>query len=398
MDCRDRKTKPELTVAVSLFACDHGTSGIGRYMVDMMNELLELGAQHTWHIWVAEEDVGVFPFLGPEGPENVRLHAVGDRWNKPVASLIWHASVLPGEIRKVEADVLYLPAGNRRLVPFAPIPAAAVVHDLSSFHVKGKYDPLRMLYVKRFLPWLIRRTEKVITISSSSASDITNLARYPEEKVTIIGLGYDQKVFRPHDRGLCHNTLGMRYEGFPRHYLFYISRLEHPGKNHVGLLHAYKKVLDVDPGFKPDLVFAGGRWNGAEVIDRTISDLGLGDRVHMLGFVADDDLPLLYSGADALVFPSLFEGFGLPIIEAQASGIPVAAADISSLPEVVGQAGVLFDPYDTDAIADAIRRIDADAQLRKRLVEDGFVNARRFTWHEAAEQSLEILEGCADAA
>jgi glycosyltransferase involved in cell wall biosynthesis len=177
----------------------------------------------------------------------------------------------------------------------------------------------------------------------------------------------------------------------PERFLLYVSRLEHPGKNHVGLLRGYRAVLDRDPSFPYDLVFAGSRWNGAEAVDAAITELGLGERVHLLGFVEDAALPHLYRSARALVFPSLFEGFGIPILEAQASGLPVAGANVSSIPEVVGEGGLLFAPADLEATADAIVRVALDEKLRAELVRKGLENAGRYTWEAAAASTLEVL-------
>jgi glycosyltransferase involved in cell wall biosynthesis len=380
------------TIGVSLFACDRGLSGIGRYMINMMQHMLATGSEHQWHVWVAEEDVEVFPFLTQNPPENLTLHRVANRWNRPALSLLWHAAALPFAARRAGIEVLYLPAGNRRLVPFTSIPTVAVVHDLSSFHVEGKYDPARMLYIKRLMPWMIRQCARVITISSSSAHDIEKFTRYPQDNLTIIGLGYDDAVFQPRDAEACQATLKDHYQGFPDRYLFYVSRIEHPGKNHLGLLRAYRRIIADEPGFAHDLVFAGGDWNGAEVVRGAIAELGLRDRVHMLGFVPDELLPSLYGGADALIFPSLFEGFGLPIIEAQAVGVPVAAAGVSSIPEVAGDAALLFDPHDTQDMAAAVRSVATDGAVREDLRAKGLENVQRFTWHESARRSLAILE------
>jgi glycosyltransferase involved in cell wall biosynthesis len=380
------------TIGVSLFACDHGLSGIGRYMINMVEHLLAEGSKHQWHVWVADEDVAVFPFLTDNPPENLTLHRVANRWNQPALSLLWHAAVLPLAARRAGINVLYLPAGNRRLVPFTSIPTVAVVHDLSSFHVEGKYDPARMLYIKRLMPWMIRQCKRVITISSSSAHDIEKFTRYPQDNLTIIGLGYDDTVFRPRDAETCRAELREHYPDFPERYLFYVSRIEHPGKNHLGLLRAYRRIVADEPGFAHDLVFAGGDWNGAEVVRRAIAELGLRIRVHMLGFVPDELLPSLYGGADALIFPSLFEGFGLPIIEAQAVGIPVAAAGVSSIPEVAGDAALLFDPHDTQDMASAMRSVATDGAVREDLRAKGLENVQRFTWHESARRSLVVLE------
>ena len=387
--------RPELTVAVSLFANDRGRSGIGRYLKEVTAALVAKGPSVAWRFFVAREDLPVFEGVAPEDGERVRWTAVADRWNRPAVSPLWHATAFPLLARRAGADVIYLPAGNRRLVPFSTTPTVAVVHDLSSFHVEGKYDPLRMLYIRQVMPWLIRRSARVIAISDSSAADVVQLAGYPRRRVTVIGNGFDRRVFRPRPVAESRAALEALGRSLPEHFLLYVSRLEHPGKNHVGLLRGYRALLDRSPGFPFDLVFAGGRWNGAEAVDAAIEELGLSGRVHLLGFVEDAALPHLYATARAMIFPSLFEGFGIPILEAQASGLPVAASNVSSIPEVVGEGGLLFDPADPAAMASAIERIGLDEALRRKLARKGMENADRYTWEATAEATLGVLREAA---
>ena len=385
----------DLTVAVSLFANDRGRSGIGRYLKEVTSALVAADPDVAWRFFVGEEDRTVFDGIVPDDGDRIRWTGVPDPWNRPALSPLWHALHFPPLVAQARADVVYLPAGNRRLVPFSPLPTVAVVHDLSSFHVQGKYDPRRMLYIRRVMPWLIRRSSRVIAISTSSANDVVDLAGYPRDQVTIIGNGFDRKVFHPGPAEASRAALEAMGRRLPRRFLLYVSRLEHPGKNHVGLLRAYRILLDRDPAFPYDLVFAGSRWNGAEAVDGEIAGLGLAERVHLLGFVEDAVLPHLYRSARAMVFPSLFEGFGIPILEAQASGLPVAGANVSSIPEVVGAGGVLFDPSDPSAIAEAVLRVSLDDALRADLVREGLRNAGRYTWEATAARTLEVLRAAA---
>lgn len=386
-----------MAIAASLFANDGGRSGIGRYMKALVPALVAADPGISWHFYVAQEDVGVFAdVIAEKEASRVRLVPVANRWNAPPLSLLWHAFVFDRAARAAGADAIYLPAGNRRLVAFGSLPRVAVVHDLSSFHVKGKYDPLRMFYIKGLTPWLIRRATRVIAISTSTAKDVVELAKYPAERITLIGNGYDRSHFAPMTATAARARLAELRVEVPQNYLLYVSRLEHPGKNHVGLLKGYRALLDRNPDFAYDLVFAGGRWNGAEAVDAAIAELRLANRVHLLGFVDDRSLPPLYAAARALLFPSLFEGFGLPVIESQACGIPVAGANASSIPEVIGDAGLLFDPHDANAIADAVERIASDEALRSEVIARGFENSRRFTWESAAERTVALLREVAD--
>jgi glycosyltransferase involved in cell wall biosynthesis len=177
----------------------------------------------------------------------------------------------------------------------------------------------------------------------------------------------------------------------PDRYVLYIARLEHPGKNHVRLLEAFaalKRTTDLPH----KLVLVGGRWNGAETILAKVGELGLGDQVVFPGFVPNEAIPALYAAADAFAFPSLFEGFGIPVLEAMASGTPVCAANTSSVPEVVGDAGLLFDPLDVPAMTDCLLRLLQDQPLRQRLIASGIERAAKFTWETAAEATLQELE------
>ena len=174
-------------------------------------------------------------------------------------------------------------------------------------------------------------------------------------------------------------------------YVLYTARLEHPGKNHVRLVEAYAR-LRREGRIEHRLVLAGGRWNGADAIDEAIRRTGMQAHVSLTGFVPNELLPDLYAAADLFVFPSLFEGFGIPLVEAMRCGIPVCAARVSSIPEVVGEAAILFDPHDCDDMARAIERGLADPELRSRLISRGLERAKGFTWENTAMSVLDLCE------
>lgn len=390
-------SRAESAVAVSLFANDRGTSGIGRYLKSVVPHLIDAIPESSFHLFAAREDLAVFAGCFERFGPRVRWHLTRAFWNRPPPSLLWHTAWWDFAARRAGADVLYLPAGNRRLAPFARLPSVAVVHDLSWLHMHGKYDPLRDLYLRRLLPWMIRRSTRIVAISRSTEDDLVQLAGCPPDRITRIANGFDATAFHPRDPAASREELQRDGLELPERFLLYVSRLEHPGKNHVTLLAAYRRLLDRRPDLPEHLVFAGGRWNGAEAIDATIRDLNLGDRVRSLGFVADKHLPLLYATATALVFPSLFEGFGLPVIEAQACGLAVAGADCSSIPEVLGGAGLLFDPRDPEAIADAISVLVEQPDRRAELARRGIENARKYTWEATAAATARLLREVIDA-
>lgn len=232
----------------------------------------------------------------------------------------------------------------------------------------------------------VRRTDAVIAVSQATKRDVVRLLGVPESKVTVI---YEaaNPVFRPLERPeIAHRVRG-RF-GIPGEYVLFVSTIE-PRKNVPTLLRAFRTLLD---DYRPDvkLVLAGERgWLYNEVF-RLVTDLHLKEHVISLGRVSTEELLWLYNAAQVLVAPSIYEGFGLTPLEAMACGTPVVVSNVSSLPEVVGDAGLLVDPNDPGELAVAIWRLLSDTQLRACLVDKGFKRARVFSWDKAAEETLAL--------
>ncbi len=379
-----------MTIGVSCFATDRGRSGIGRYVVSLLREfaaVAEPGERFEVALAADEEDLFV--------PHDARFIAlpVVPVLASPLPNVAWHLAALPALARRRQWNAAFLPAANRRL-PFAmPCPTVGVVHDLASLHVAGKYDPARTLYITRVLPSLMRRLTRVVVPSASTRDDVVRAARVSPERVAVIPHGVDHDRFGPRDASAAREHVAGRL-GIQRPYLLYVSRIEHPGKNHVGLIRAFERWKGT--GDVPHrLVLAGPDWSGAEEVHRVAEASSVREDIVFAGFVAPEDLPDLYAAAEAVVFPSLYEGFGLPVLEAMACGAPVACSDRSSLPEVAGDAALLFDPGDHEAMAEAMRRLVMDAGLRRDLAARGLARSREFTWRRTAERTLQELRRAA---
>jgi len=374
-----------MRIGISAFAADGGKSGIGQYMINILRRLPDLAPDDQFVFFVNRADWDLFDFAHPR----VEIH-ISPNWSAhPLVNIFWHLLWLPLLLKSHRCDLVFLPAGNRRLAWWYGVPSLATVHDLSQLHIPQKYDPLRMYYLKRVLPRMMRRLTRVIAVSDSTRRDLENYAKVPRGRIVIIPNGTDLSRFSPRDREAAKAQLCARL-GLPRDFLLYIARLEHPGKNHVRLLEAFSQLQGLT--HRPyKLVLVGGRWNGAEVIESKVKELGMEKQVIFPGFVPDETLPLLYAAADLLVFPSLYEGFGIPLLEAMASGTPVCASNISSIPEVVGDAGLLFDPMEPTAIAEAMHRMLEDQALRNRLIARGLARAKNFTWDRSAAMVVEAM-------
>ena len=375
-----------MKIGISAFATDSGKSGISQYAANVVGRLVALAPHHDFIAFINQSDA---PWVRSWHPR-LEVVPLPDWTAHPVAGIGWHAASLPGMLRRHHCDLVFMPAANRRLAWSYGVPSVGTVHDFSQLHVPQKYDAARMFYIMRVLPRMMRRLTRVISVSESTRRDLESFARVPAERIRVIYNGADLQRFAPRPQSSARKELPAELR-IPDRYVLYIARLEHPGKNHVHLLEAFaalKRTTDLPH----KLVLVGGRWNGAETILAKVAELGLGDQVVFPGFVPNEAIPALYAAADAFTFPSLFEGFGIPVLEAMASGTPVCAANTSSIPEVVGDAGLLFDPLDVPAMTDCLLRLLHDQPLRQRLIASGIQRAAKFTWEAAAEATLQELE------
>ncbi len=375
-----------MKIGISAFATDSGKSGISQYAANVVGRLVALAPQHDFVAFINQSDAAWVQTWHPR----LEVIALPDWTAQPVASIFWHLVSLPGMLRRHRCDLVFMPAGNRRLAWSYGVPSVGTVHDFSQLHVPQKYDAARMFYIMRVLPRMMRRLTRVISVSESTRRDLESFARVPAERIRVIYNGADLTRFAPRPPDQARAELPAELH-IPERYVLYLARLEHPGKNHVRLLEAFA-ALKRSTDLPHKLVLVGGRWNGAEIIHARVAELGLSDLVVFPGFVPNEALPALYAAADAFAFPSLFEGFGIPVLEAMASGTPVCAANTSSIPEVIGDAGLLFDPLDVPAMTDCLSRLLRDQPLRQRLIAAGIERAAGFTWDAAAKATLEELE------
>ncbi|MGE5262982.1 MAG: glycosyltransferase family 4 protein, partial [Acidobacteriota bacterium] len=269
------------------------------------------------------------------------------------------------------------------------------VHDLSYVRVPECFPAVLKNYLDRAVPRALRRADLVLADAASTARDLQDVYGLPPDRIKVLYSGVDGSFggqVTEEDQARVRQKYDLRGP-----YLLSVGTLQ-PRKNYARLIQAFAQVVsNGGPAAPPfptlKLVIAGGQGWMYDEVYATVARLGLGDRVVFTGFTPDADLPALYALATLLVYPSLYEGFGLPVAEAMACGAPVVSSNASSLPEVAGDAAVYFDPRDVDAMAAAIRGALVDESLRRRLSDRGRVQVRQFTWERAAAQLLEYLTG-----
>jgi glycosyltransferase involved in cell wall biosynthesis len=372
-------------VGLTTFGTDGRRSGIGQYVAHLLPHLAELGLSETGEVLAHADEASFFS-------AGVPVVEFGTGFRHPALNVAWHQAVLPGWSRRRGYDVLFLPAANRRATVWAPCPTVGTVHDFSMLHVDGKYDPLRGVYIRQVLPALARRLTRVIAPSEASRRDIVGHAQVPEERVHVIPHGVDHRRYTPGDPEEAARTAARH--GIEGPYVVYVSRLEHPGKNHVRLIEAWDEVKR-RTGAPHRLVLAGSDWMGAEHVHAAARGARHGDSIVLTGYLPGADLADLYRAADLMVFPSLYEGFGMPLLEAMACGTPVVCSNVSSLPEVASEAGLLFDPAEPSSIARAIESVLVSPSLAGDLRDRGLARAAEFNWRRSAERTLEVLRQAA---
>lgn len=280
--------------------------------------------------------------------------------------------------RQINASLIHYPANVGALR--GSTPSVLTVHDLSFFREPAWFRWERALYYRQASRRSIRRAARIIAVSKATALDLEAILHVPGERISIIPNGCDP-VFRPDPSG---EEEALRTKmGLPKRFVLFVGTVE-PRKNIPRLIEAFDRIAADIP---QDLVIAGrDGWKTAPVY-AALAAMQHRDRVHRVDFVPPGDLPALMRLPDAFLFPSLYEGFGLPPIEAMASGTPVLVGNTSSLPEVAGDAAVFVDPLDTASIAAGIVRVSTDDALRDSLREKGLLQARGYRWERAAAET-----------
>lgn len=274
---------------------------------------------------------------------------------------------------------------------FSPMPTVVSIMDLGFLGSREQFTLKDYLQLKDWTTYSVRGARRVIAISEATKRDLVKNYALPAEKVSVVYPGYESERFFP--RGMTEVERKLKKYLIRRPYFLFLSSLK-PNKNIERLVEAFAKGVKskaVPVGVK--LVIAGKKaWLYEEIFKKT-EELGVSERVMFTGFFPEEDLPYLISGALAFVMPSLFEGFGIPALEAMACGVPVVVSRVASLPEVVGGAGIYVDPYNVEDIAGSLQLVASFSPgERERMVKAGLNQATKFSWGRAAKDTLKVLE------
>ena len=377
-----------MRIALSTSVMQRGRSGVGQYVLALVRALLPAASRHEFTLFVLEEDLPLFAFAAGA----MRLEPVPERHRAPVRNILWHQAALPGLARRHGLDVIHTPS-YRRMLWRAPCALVSTIHDLAPFHVPGKYDPARMFYGRVVARRLAHRQDEIIAVSRVTARDVETLFGVPAPRVTVVPNGIDHLQFRPGSQALAREAV-CAPRGLEGPFFLYVARLEHPAKNHAGLIEAFGR-FKAATGSPWRLVLAGSDWHGAETIRELAAASPFARDICLTGFVPNEELPAWYRAADTFVFPSLYEGFGLPPLEAMACGCPVLSSRQGAIGETVGDAAGLLEPHDAEQIQAQLTRAAADEAWRGELRAAGLERARAYRWSATAEATLAVYERAA---
>ncbi len=344
-------------------------TGTENYALQLTRALLALDSAHHWLLYFRDQPA---PDLFPT-TDNYSIKV-------ETPARLWTHLSLARALQRDKPKGIFIPAHVRPY--FCPVPSVVTVHDLGYLHFPDAH-PKRQ---QRYLDWSTRRNadkaQHLLADSQATKLDLQQFYKTPKNKISVVYPGFDSGAFEAVDNLPILPNL-------PARYLLHVGTIQ-PRKNLSRLINAIHRLRQ-HPDL-PRLVLAGRQGWLSEPILQQIDDLKLQNHIQLLDYVRDEDLAALYQNATAYVFPSLFEGFGFPALEAMASGVPVISSDGGSLPEVVGDAALVFPAEDEDALVEAILHLLSTPQLQAQLVANGKKQMQKFTWQKAAQETLQILE------
>jgi len=380
------RAAPRVGINAHLLAHGEGyrRAGVSRYIYNLLAYLVREDPQGDYTVFLSKHCV----LSLPHRQRRSRLPT-----RRPWARILWEQFLQPFELVRERISLLHSPVNVQPF--FLPCKGVVTVTDLSFMAFPQSFRPFQRWYQWVFTRESVQRASRVIAISASTAQDLTRFFAVPPSKITVIFPGVDP-IFYPTGDPLTLDEF-RRQRRLPDKFVLFVGTLE-PRKNLVTLLRAYAQFKR-QGGADHKLVLAGGKGWLYEPIFGAVESLGLQADVLFPGYVPDDELPMWYNAADVFVYPSLYEGFGLPPLEAMACGRPVIVADTSSLPEVVGDAAIRVSPQAVDEWAAALIRLCQDEDLRVDLARRGIEQAKGFSWgrmaRETAKLYRDVLSGCA---
>lgn len=359
-------------------AFNESKTGTENYSYQLLYHLAKLDHTNNYYIYLRpgfERDKAIWP-------DNFKFITIP-------YSRLWTQIGLAKQTFIDKLNVLFIPSHTLPLIRKPGLETVVTVHDLGAEYLPKTHQLKQRAYLKLMTDVQLKSATHLIAVSQATKNDLIKKVKINPKKVSVIYEGYDKNLFKPLKADELKSVL-KEYDIEYNSYFLFVGTIQ-PRKNLLRLISAYAKFINNKPEQKPKLILAGSKgWLSDEIYDLP-EKLGIKSSVKFLGYVPDQNLPALYNGAIALLFPSLFEGFGLPILEAMACSCPVLTSNISSMPEVADKAALLVNPDSEDEIAQGISKLFLDQKLKDSLKTMGIAQSKKFSWEKCAEETLKTL-------
>lgn len=373
-----------MRIGISGYVGTHLT-GIGRVLVSVLKELARLYPNDEYIVFANR---GYTFYDSLKALPNIKVVDTGVSKDSPLKNILWHQWGFQRQLKHWKCDVAYIP--NFSLLLWKQLPTVVTIHDLIEFNVPGKFSPLRMAYRKVIDPLMVRNSTSITTVSDCSKRDIVRYCHADEKKIRVIPNAVDPTIFHEYEEKDVVPVVekyGLHYKS----YFIFVGTIDYPGKNIKVVIDAFFRLKE-QKATDCKLVVVGKDGHNAQVIYDLVNQSPYKDEVVFTGYVADADLPLLYSGAKVMLYLSLYEGFGLPVLEAMSCATPVICSDSSCFPEVAGGAGICVGATDVEAVANSLMRLSTDDSFYQQTARLCHERAQTFSWERSAKAYHEVFE------
>lgn len=359
-------------------------TGIGRVLIEVLKELAPMNSNDEYILFknFDFEDYDVLKVY-----PNIKLVDIKVSKNKSLKNIVWHQWEFQKQLKKYKCDIAYIP--NFSLLLWKRIPTIVTIHDLIEFNVPNKFSKLRMMYRKVIDPLMVRNSSYITSVSECSKRDIIKFCNAEEAKIRVIPNAADRSRFRKYNDDEVKSCIS-KYNLEYKQYCLFVGTIDYPGKNIMSALKAFF-ALKKNAGITEKMLIVGKKGFNSEVIYNYVNGSKYKDDIVFTGYISDEDLPLIYAGAKVMLYLSLYEGFGLPVLEAMSCGIPVICPNTSCFPEVIGDIPVGVNPMDIEEIENKLQKILFDSGFRDEIARQCYDRAAVFLWHNSAKMYYEVF-------
>ncbi|MDR1107953.1 MAG: glycosyltransferase family 4 protein [Spirochaetaceae bacterium] len=372
-----------MKIGIDTFACNGGKSGVGIYLTQLLKRLPPSGDRYELFGWAF--DRFAYSEAAPDMEFIPRCSINGS-----TANSLWHLVRYQEFAKNRGYDGCFFPAAHRQFSPRSSCPSIGTVHDMEAYWGTRKTRKHLGAILRMVLPNSLRKLDRIIAVSRFVKQELMDLVRVKESRIEVIPNGVDLAAFYPRPRNEESVVLIQPFS-FRRPYILFVSRIDHPVKNHIRLIEAFG-IFKERTRYPHRLVLAGGGRHGVDKVKEAAANSSYKNDIFFTGYFPVENLPALYAAADMVVIPSMYEGSGMGVLEAMASGVPVVCARAASLPEAAEHAALYFDPRDAEDMADRMVALATNRDLHRECRALGIERAQSFSWDRCAERTLAVIQ------